>query len=393
MKHHCGFTFIEMLVAMAIAVGMMLFVNSIVGHSVDAVRLGEATSQIIEASRMISDQVTRDIEQMVPPSKGGVLMILNKSYTVRVLSTDAPGNPTPNIRSDQLIFVRFKGRLEPLCPQGDNSFTYDANAAASSSYVRMWYGHCVVTEPDGTTLPPTAPILGAVGERNEFAANWVFGRQALFLVDNGLYPAWATHHAENARTATATVGATLDGQPAPNQLFHGTTDVAAETLRSLSAGINPTGLLDKASALSYAYNEERLRVNLQAPANNNTALYAQGHSSFVQNCSSFTIQFAGDYDGDGQIDKDGPTVAGIDTGNIIWYGVQDDGTVFNPPQPQLQPVAATLVDSGYIFGSGMPSLWPRLIRMRFRLHADRSLIAGSDGKPGRNYEIILPIKN
>ena len=87
---HRGFTFIEMLVAMAIAVSMMLFVNQIVSHSAEAVRLGESASQIIESSRMLTDQVSRDVETMVPPSKGGFLMILNKTYSTRILPTDDP---------------------------------------------------------------------------------------------------------------------------------------------------------------------------------------------------------------------------------------------------------------------------------------------------------------
>ena len=65
MKHRSGFTFIEMLVAMSIAVGMMLFVNQIVGHSAEAVRLGESASQVIESARIITDQMTKDIERML----------------------------------------------------------------------------------------------------------------------------------------------------------------------------------------------------------------------------------------------------------------------------------------------------------------------------------------
>ena len=83
MNRRSAFTFIEMLVAMSIAVGLMLFVNQIVGHSADAVRLGESASQVIESARIITDQMSKDVERMVPPSKGGILIIGEQTQLFR----------------------------------------------------------------------------------------------------------------------------------------------------------------------------------------------------------------------------------------------------------------------------------------------------------------------
>lgn len=408
-----GFTLIELMVSMAVTIILVLFVNSIFATAGGAVRNGVAISRLIGATTIVTKQMDEDAQGMVGPRDGGFLVILNKRLKDVRLTPDDPsrndaGSATakanlPDLRVDQIGWIRNRGNLKPLAPGGilaDPSSSY-----SSASHVRIWYGHCLITDPDGSS--PSRDELGEPDSPNEIGINFVLGRQALFLDGNIKNPTGIHQdkrvqvYAENAYADANIVGDGL-GQGAPNaKLYMGLTDIAGQSLDDIrrefsNAASSGTSQMARLAA-SFVYGENRLHANPDPDIEKGYENWqiAQMHPIFVNHVSEMEVSFAGDYeDNDGRIDMETIEAEGSESGaqkrsyeTIKWYDAE------NPPTGDLSENEISVGSgfSGYAFVPGR-SNWPHMVRIRFRAHDTRGQIAGPDGLTGQVYEVIIKVK-
>ncbi|MBI1370880.1 MAG: prepilin-type N-terminal cleavage/methylation domain-containing protein [Planctomycetes bacterium] len=369
-RGQAAFTMIEMLVAMAVATIMILFVNQIFNTARSAVSSGLGVSKIIQHARIANDQIDRDAEEMVGPTAGGMLIIGNKTITgVKLKSSDIQTPPTRNI--DQLMFIRYKNDIEPVCPSNDNSVANTSGAP----FVKIWYGQCQRTTAAGTD----DGALGAAGTSNQYALNWILGRQAMFLEGGSVSGNSCTDATETSNVGGAAAGFYTGG--VTKQAYTALADVCKWSL----GDINKNATSDTV-ALTYTYGTQRLRVNATSPGGAPSgSQLAQMHPLFVPNVSELQIEFAGDYatgttnsaPPDGAVDTDA-------SGNIKWYGIS-----LSPPG--VTALTATNIAKGWVFRKTNAAMWPYMIRIRYRMHDDKGVVPGSDNQPGRWFEQVIRV--
>ena len=407
-QHYKAFTLIELMVSMAVTIILVLFVNSIFATAGGAIRQGVATSSLVGSTTIVTKQISDDARSMVGPRDGGFLVILNKRLkNVRLTPADpdpdevtgAAREGLPDLRVDQIAWVSNRGNLQPLTPggiAGDPTGNF-----SNASHVRIWYGHCLKTEPDGKT--PSDKELGK-DEPNDMGINFVLGRQALFLdgtVAKGTADPdrQAKIYAANARSNASITGDGLGTSSPGSQLYYGLTDIAAQSLDDIrrefaeasSSGISQMTQL----ATEFIFARERLHVNTQPDASLGLQnwQFAQMHGAFVNHVSEVEISFAGDYENnDGFIDMESYTVEATEAGErsqqfsrIKWYDFENKPTGGNVSENEI------LGGKGWAFVPGKNN-WPHMVRFRFRAHDIRGQLAGADRLPGAIYEVIIKVK-
>ena len=394
-----GFTMLEMLIAMAITIGIVLFINQVFSSVKDAVSSGIGLSRVIQHARVARAQMTEDARAMTKPSDEGFLMIVNKDMANVYMTSDATTS-IAKVPSDQLCFVRSSDGLEPITPGGLNSISSTSDA----SKAKIWYGHCRRTNPDGTD----SGLLGATTSNNlnRYAVDWIMGRQALFLEED------STSQLINSQTAAT--DSQVDGYGSlpsgiDKKLSMALTDVVGDvvsgvptSLQQISDDLNPTGGGSSDNAIKYTYvrTGERLRVNPYPVYDSGDAdrqygawQLAQTHPYFVPNVTSIQVEFAADWyqvsgaEGeDGLIDTDGK-------GGIIWYSHHAPSAVSNSIPTDLR---ASLggdtqnADRLFLWTKDNLSDWPHLIRVTYRLTDEKGRVASQTGM-GRMFEVILPV--
>lgn len=442
-----GFTLTELIVAVGLAGILILGIAQVFSSVSRAVETGAASGEVIDRARMTMDRVRRDFEQMVGPREGAVLVIVNHDTgDIGILPSDVENNEQPrSVRTDQLMFIRRRGELQPIAPSGDDSLTNESSA----QYVKLWLGHALEADGDGSA--PSSMSAPAI--------DWMLGRQSLFLDSDE----------SNAAAASALASASVDvftGDPANAALRHGLADVAHYGLAAESsdndASIDadfehgaitgaqpPTTPQDGAPlyhdrrlwlmltaedyadrAYDYTYAAARLLARPEPTGGSYEAWkVAQMQPVLARNVTDVVVEFAGDYlrnsdtvddanpPSDATAEADGLIDRYSDSGDVIWYGL-----TVRPPAtsaPETDPgafVSATSTDQtdrsnpihdadpaatseqainatrGYIFrhGPGRTN-WPSMIRIRIRLHDSKGRLRGTDNRPGVWFEQILQV--
>lgn len=402
MKTRAAFTMIELLVAIAVTVVMILFVNSIFSTAGGAISTGVAASQVLETSIVISEQIDRDAKSMLGPRQGGFLVILNKIYKDIPVGPNDPDPDEvsgtqktilPDPRSDQVYWVAQRGTLKPMTPGG---LDHDPlNHRSSAAFVRMWYGHVARTYEKGGSAPDLGE--GIPSDPNRRAIDWILGRQAL-LLDPSVDPMLV--HAETAKVNADVKNLDTELSRA-DKLFRGTTDVARQSLSSIQADFRKAAStttttsnlndFEASTVREYLFADRRLDANPSPDIEGEYDLghVAQMHPVFVEHVSEFEVTFAGDYDDKPGIDlytgaEANPAIGRFE-GAIRWY----DGETDPPTRLDTQKITAPL-GNGYVFVP-FGSNWPHMIRLRFRVHDARGRVGGQDGIPGQIFEQIIQI--
>jgi hypothetical protein len=407
-----------MMVVLAVSTIILLAINMVFNSLSAAVSLGSGQSQVLAAGRAVGDYLYDDFKHMVGPGSGGFMVIINRSAnSVNLLPTDTAANAA--IRDDQILFIRDRAGLNPICPAVGNN-TYAPNPANTAPYVRLWYGHG--TEYDGNKN--YGPFL-QTGSPNGYACQWVLARQALFLngspgndIINQVWSAGGNANpsiiygvCDNVQTSLLT----LDNYLRPATSLPSNSDgFTAQALNITFLG-NPITV----RRLPYAY------FNGALPAGQNPAdglgdtdfsppAVARTHAYFVGSVSDFIIDFAACTNAN---HPNEPDYSSTD-GSTQWYGTSawtGDGVMnypgspaglrYNPNQGNQTIVSSagpSATGTTYIFEHGdvgsrdtnnpntaKLSAWPYLVRIRYRVHDPAGKIVGADGLPGRLFEQIL----
>ncbi|MEM9346306.1 MAG: prepilin-type N-terminal cleavage/methylation domain-containing protein [Planctomycetota bacterium] len=421
-KQH-GFTIVELIVTLAI-LGLMLFlVNQIFQETSVAVTTSVQVSKTVAQSRSINEQITddTDTDAMIGPGvdkDGGFIVIVQHAIqNVKLLDPQTLNEVTiPELRSDQLLFIRDAEGLKSMTPAGAGS--YGTNLIGQpGDRAKVWYGHALRTPPDGTS--PTHLLGADDAGLDSIGSNFIFARQAmLFNPTNAATslplsdPLTTGYTYANEGYATSAVtGSTYTGT---NQSYLGLTDVIFQDYGPATPG--GTTLLSQLTDTSltvaqrntlyanttYRVDANRLRVN-PAPSATDTNYaswaIAQGHPILAQSCSEIIVDFAADMNGDGQIDTAFRS-QGANDAPIFWY----DTLSRNPARATtsfawqnaeigMAPLAFNFTnknvfvfrvddDTPYTTTGSPVSSWPYLIRIRYRLHDTR-------GRLTSNYRAFL----
>lgn len=437
LRTRAGFTFVEMLVVIALTTLVMFLVYRLFFDSLQVISRGVALSEIHISARTFGETLDDDAKGMMPPASptGGVLVIFQKEIAAKRFPEDPATSP---IRSDQLMFIRDSNvagssTIRPMVPSSTSTLV-PLDSSLTTRYSRIWYGHAQRTNQNGTD----DGVLGAAGA-NEFAGKWVLARQALFLgvtPGSSPYSSTAIPTAGMANYASGTNGypAEVAAQTGSLNLYHGLTDLTTQALGSSSAGgtmledLEPDTVLGvpiapyyATNAYKYMYGTQRLRVNPTPVYDVSTANFgnayaswqvAQMHPLFLANVSDFAVDFAGDYDAIPGIDKDL-------SGNIKWYsyffnnplegrrgnavvGGQDDSKAYTYSAGALSSIFnigilggnAPIYDTSTTYAAANPpanadaaivfqhedtSDWPHLLRIRARVHdANGNFVSTND---------------
>jgi type II secretory pathway pseudopilin PulG len=415
-----GFTLLEMLLAAAITVVMVLFLNTVFTAISGTVSLGVATSDIIQANTVLTGQLGDDAAAMVGPTNGGFLVILQKRVSNVRLRPDDP--PSSTQRADQIIWIRSTSGNPPLTPRTPgHPASYDP-AATTATHARVWYGHVLRTDPSGLS----ASELGQPGS-NSAAIHWILGRQALFLDAS---PQSAVHINSSAAYPNWYVTGYMPPSAPADAWYKGLSDVFDRDLAAIQAyfygdlsnPLNPVpGVGFPTGPYRFTYGDFRLWSNPD-PAGGGVETWqiAQAHAHFLSNVSDLRIDFSGDFD----------DVLGVDTdlisGGILWYshfynnpaqgqrgGLPYDGNepityapVLHGPPLTLGGFASdgSLVPRAIYQVNPMPHAdaaftfvplgidWPQMIRFRYRVHDPRGQLADRDGLRGKLFERIIQVR-
>ncbi len=434
-----GFSLLELLVSISITGVLVFLVHSIFNDTSRAVTYGIRTSNIVAAARTMGDQLQDDAEVMQGPAAAvgtsaadtrGFIIIANNTITgVTFNDNEAAGRTSVrDVRSDSVSFLRDATALRPLTPAAANRTNNDTQNIALA---RVYYGHVVRTEPDGTSTP------GLTGGANRIGNDWILGRQAMLYGLSGSPLVFAGGAADRYATGggyNAPINAD-DSDIGTPRMVHALTDVS-----SVNWDLGPDPALLGADSVyrNFSYLNERLWVNprfsldtqLTAEEMFQTWRLAQTHPYFVGGVSDFIVEFAADLDRDGILDtrdtKGTPTTAddtvSNDPDNPLWW--YDGYNIPAAEQTALAPAAtesgyyddpavslgtnANLADHVFVFRiddvengtvatpASLTSDWPYLIRIRYRVHDSQGRVYSNDPATGDRtlgqwFEHIIPV--
>lgn len=408
-----AFTLLELLLAAAITVVMVLFLHTIFQSVAGTVSLGLATSEIIRSNTDFTRQISADADAMVGPLDGGFLVVLQKELTGVQLRPQDAANAT--VRADQVAWIRSVSGDPPPSPATPASAGSFSQATSTATHARIWYGHVLHTDAASTSEPITP------GGPSGRAIDWILGRQLLFLD-----PAPTSPHIQF--TTGATIGYETDPTaPVNPRWYMGLSDVLDADLPGILAAFNadPLNPLYPQGPYQFTYGARRLWCNPEPPAGAAAAAWrvAQMHPYYIGGVSDLRIDFAGSYDGLGGI---GITLL---DGQIKWYSHfynnptegqpgpkpynSDEPTTYKPPlytPPALsegfipahdptdtvpraiyQVNPLTHADGAFTFRPGGLD-WPHMLRIRYRVHDPQGQLADRDAAPGKIFERIIKVR-
>ena len=434
-----GFTLIELLVAVSITTIMLFLINQIFSEATQASTRGVQTAELIAKHRSLSEQIRRDIANMLGPDPtlgGGSPTAADAGYLVIAnLLVDRPGGtpagvrmPTTGgadafayeqLRSDQLLFFRTAAGVEPIAPATVNGYAGSAQVGSDpTDVIRVWYGHVDQAEFDtgtgnwvvGSTLVDDNPATDIDGHR------WMLGRQAFFLADD------ADARGSTVHANDPLIGGSVDGYPSaavsPQSVFMGLTDVSDSRLSTAMTGTGGRPLIEstaggtggfvvtnsgdpayRAAVYQTIYGDQRLQVLETPRPPYESYQVAMGHPVFAQNVREFEVSFAAAADNSGTLDRDATT------DEIIWYDFDNPPTWSGYTRDPSDPSPGlTNADAVFVFRHDYPDNWPYLIRIRYRLHDDRGRVQSTRYDPtagggagadvpitGRWFEVIVPV--
>ncbi|MEX0775603.1 MAG: hypothetical protein WD042_07790 [Phycisphaeraceae bacterium] len=395
-----------MLVTIVITLILIGVIDRLFLDTSNAVGIGVALNTITTNSSTIGNQLVQDAERMIGPNStpGGFLVIVHRRYLdVKEAIPSGGERGSGNIvRSDMLTFFT-DSTLSNATPFASiapaNGSTYYNDLASTTA--RVWYGHGLHVKPDGTASGTD------LGQGLDMLSNqWILCRQSALLFDPGVFsaPPYNSYtHASNAKAGGVVSNTAYPDTPL--QLRFALTDLIAQRLSNEIHTDIAGSYHDTARNYAYYVAVNRLRVN-PTPSGSNMESWriAQMHPYLAGNVSDFIVEFAADVAApkDGSVDLD-------TSGNIKWYNGFDDETTlsaWNGGNTNYFPMtingSGSTTDYSFVWrhdddATTEASLWPHLIRVRYRMHDFAGKVAGAGqdnaGKPygGVWFEQIIKV--
>lgn len=421
--HRAAFTLVEILVAVAVLLVILLAVARIFSSASAVASQGQANADTLQEVAAFERQLRADIEAM---AADGFLAIV--SHRVRNDYHDASGIDStlwldPNrpgdawLRSDQLVF--FANRKQTT----HNYYLQSTvNRQASSNIARLYYGHAfqLINAAPGTDLAVTAPQtffppwyvdsgantqmvntltgagVSAINGTQPGALEWILARQSVLMADDG-----------GSNQVYLSQG--LSSQSLFDRLVRNSrTDIVAEQMNEVRNTVTQfndpswTWPAQRATILGYVFFPRAERLS----ATSDRREHALTTTSIGTACSEFAIEWA--YGGQEFINYNDGSTAGQFTlfpldGNgqpqvndqLPWFGMPDvmndvRGTqTFNNWIGNSAP--ATDIESYQVidpkrhiytavFGfDRLRTPWPASLRITMRLHdANQRLVDGRE---------------
>ncbi len=351
MRSRKAFTLIELMIAVAMVVLLLLGINAIFRMASDTVGLGQTVLEKSRDARSARTIMEDDFRHLV---KNAPLMYI-RSETHR-----DPKDPSRRIRRD---FMAFPARgVFHRYTADDGSFA--SGTASLESWI--WYGHLAELDDAYKRIPDGNSVPGPQGARDRLLNT--FGRMQVLLKDpilldprQGIYApfqGWPTPLGWNAacrdrqgvwlmqNSRYDIVGMTLD-------------QFRAEILRAYTSGQS-----NWHQALVYRF-AAKPTVRKDANAGLNSIDMALAAPQFLTHCRESIIEFAGDFckqDANGAPTEVGPDgvvdyIVRVEPGNVVtrgtrWYGLprdaNGDGIItqneVDPSVAEVMPVGAFLND-------------------------------------------------
>ena len=354
-----GVTLVELLVAVGILAMILSFAGFIFSEVTDAIQTGLGRSDALATSRSIDDQLKRDVQHMIPPGDAhprGFLVIVDHTVTNRlardnngsVVDFNFGGNLAQNeIHADSIGFLVRYPESHPLqsMTQDDDNTGYASSIQSTDA--RVWYGHLTPVSESGNSLPT-------------LVNNIPLGRQALLLADPN----------DNGSPDGSTLAKNFNGAQRDYA------DMNLLKLTGYGDDDDQDPAIAKDSASDYVDRmftaDRRLKVRTeydQASPNQ----VSQMHPLLASGCSQFNVQVATE----------------VNSGTPNWSDGSD--------APMTGSVGGVPNATAYIWPYDETNNWPKLIRIRYRLHDRRGRMqsppADGDGpaQPGQWYEQVLRV--
>lgn len=365
-----GFTLTELMIAIALVLLLMVGVTKVFQLTSDTIGAGMAISSITRDQRAAQNVFERDFEGLA--NNHPALAIWGQQtpgYLDRAALDNDPTNAAPEIfRTDRLgMFITGDFQRQTA---NDGSLA----SSVSSQQAYVWYGHLVLPDAGGNmmfqpanTVPITPGAIITGGDfrnpgnpNNYFARQWVLGRNVMLLKQKVL-PTTGTPPIsvfQVSSTGIEVEQAYIDDT--------GANDRVGFTKTSAAGGADTTPLATRPRLQQSRYDLigmdsvsadcfPRVATKLLAPGNwwddfdfrfqadpfpvrpLTSAAAAKTTPQFLAGCTSFIVEFAGEYDATpgldyDDIDPDGPGAGTLpQIRRTRWYGfprdVNGDGNI------------------------------------------------------------------
>ncbi len=372
-----AFTMVELMVSIAIALVLILGINEVFKIGAQTVGAGQAFSAITRDERTAHFSFYTDIHNAMTVSQPALLITSQRTYafntaqdfanepsgvpnmitingTAQPVSNVLPSNR--NFRLDTLGFFA-SGDLYPRQTGNDGTFV----SPTTSSNAFIWYGHLVLPNNDQAKVPagsnaawfgPGDPDNGSQhNDNNRYASEWILGRIAMLLVPSAssgtdVYitapPVVSPNPPTTSNNPLGYGALSSDGKNVP--IYSSRYDIVAASASSFNVFNTPalrsTMMLTAPAAFAGPSTQPVSRYQADPfPVKPLSAATTAGVAPiFLNHCSQFIVEYAGDYltqtntpgqAGDGAvtaIQGDGQVDFMVINGQrkIRWYGFPRD---------------------------------------------------------------------
>lgn len=384
-----GFTLMELMVAVALLVGVILAVGMVFQGTSKAVSLSQATTEAFSGVRALQSKIEKDLSGLDP---NGFLIIRSRA------------DATNTRRFDQIAFLSNGTFRNPTGGNVGGNATFVDRSVANAA--RVWYGHLVIAADGVSTLDANGTPVSYASQASAVALNalptgqrdqdFVLGRQATLLFPDDGYTgvnntitsvanlpilAFQRDLANDIRR-TATIAA--GNMPANEQ----GNNLSITSSRCAAAGYPPTVIMNSimVSAVNsatgirsnatyevdnYCYRFRAL-PNIWSSVETATAVngYFRMHPILLSGVPSFAVEWS-----------DGSTNTA--TGALNWYGMVDGAVVpkhgNNVSYTLIEPNPASAGGGdGYVaqFSFDSKAQWPKALRFTYRVTDPQDRLAG-----------------
>ena len=145
-RHNPGFTLMELLVAMGLILLLLFLTNTLFQSTNRVVTTGIQNNKVLASARVINEQIGKDADKMLGPQSpssvdgaGYIVIVQRLVQNVTMLDPETLAEVViPQVRSDQLVFIREGDGLTSMTPRNAGSF--GSNLTGNGTFAKIYYG-------------------------------------------------------------------------------------------------------------------------------------------------------------------------------------------------------------------------------------------------------------